>query len=270
MKRKRKRRRQPRVRLGCVVLVLLILGLGIWKLLPEREADVPHDWPTETDYTEAESAIAAFCRENGLSLSDYPEALVELLERNPETEDFVLHYPLEKDKEVSVDLSGYDTEDIPLFLQWDRQWGYMDYGGKCAALTACGPTSLSMAAYYLTGDEAYSPDKMIEFARKGGYYSEGNGSKWTLISEGAVELGFQVKEVPLVKGLIFDYLEEGWPVICVMGPGDFTTSGHFMVLAGVEDGLLRINDSNSIANSEKLWKFEDIEDQFRNLWVIKP
>ena len=267
---KRKRRRRNQTGTGCLVLMVLILALGIWKLMPKREALEPHDWPAAETYTEAESAIAAFCREHGLELSDYPEELVELLERNPETEDYVLHYPLEKDREVDVDLSEYDSwEGVPLFLQWDRQWGYLDYGGKPAALTACGPVSLSMAAYYLTGDEAYSPDRMIEFAARNGYYSAGNGSSWTLISEGAEKLGFDVTELPLVKSRIFKELEAGNPVICVMGPGDFTTSGHFMVLVGVEDGLLRINDPNSIANSEKLWKFEDIESQFRNLWVIK-
>jgi len=54
-----------------------------------------------------------------------------------------------------------------------------------------------------------------------------------------------------------------------MGPGDFTSSGHYIVLVGLEDGLLRVNDPNSRENSGKLWKFEDIESQFRNLWVIR-
>ena len=61
----------------------------------------------------------------------------------------------------------------------------------------------------------------------------------------------------------------GKPIICAMGPGDFTSSGHYIVLVGVEDGLLRVNDPNSRENSGKLWKFEDIESQFRNLWVIR-
>ena len=245
-----------------LVILIAILALRLVTLQPE--------WIRDGLDTDAEQTVAAFCETHDLSPADYPGELVELLERNPETEEFVLHYPLEKDRAVAVDLSGYGTEEVPLFLQWDRQWGYMEYGGKCAALTACGPVSLSMAAYYLTGDEAFSPDKMIEFAARNGYYASGSGSKWTLISEGAEELGFEAEELPLVKSRILRNLEEGWPVICAMGPGDFTSSGHFIVLTGVEDGLLRVNDPNSIANSEKLWSFEDIEDQFRNLWVIKP
>lgn len=246
---------------GCLILILLILAIGAWKRF---------DAPAAGTYGEADRTIAAFCEENDLRLSDYPEDIRALLERNPETEDFVLHYPLEKSKKIDVDLSEYaDCEGVPLFLQWDRQWGYMTYGDGVAGLTACGPVCLSMAAYYWTQDEAYAPDRMIEFAKDGGYYSWGNGSSWTLISEGAVELGFDVTEIPLVKKRILDNLEVGNPIICALGPGDFTTTGHFIVLVGEEDGLIRVNDPNSVENSGKLWKFEDIESQFRNLWVIR-
>ena len=247
----------------CLILALVIAGAGLWRLWNTMEV------PEAGEYAEADRAIAAFAEENGLSLGDYPEELRALLERNPETEEFVLHYPLDRDKPIDVDLSMYDTDGVPLFLQWDRQWGCMEYGGKPAALTGCGPVCLSMAAYYLTGDEAFSPDNMIEFAKKGGYYSPGSGSSWTLISEGGVELGFNVTEIPLVKKRILDNLEAGNPIICAMGQGDFTSSGHFIVLVGVEDGLLRVNDPNSIEKSGRLWAFEDIEDQFRNLWVIR-
>ncbi len=243
---------------GASLLVILILALGAFRLAGCAPAG---------EYPEA---VEAFAQQHDLSLREYPEALLDLLERNPETEEFVLHYPLDREKDIAVDLTDYDvSQGVPLFLQWDRQWGAMSYGGSPAALTGCGPVCLSMAAYYLTGDEAYSPDHMIEFAQKNDYYSAGNGSKWTLISEGGLKLGFDVTEIPLVKSRILKNLQVGNPIICAMGPGDFTTSGHYIVLVGEEDGLLKVNDPNSRANSEKLWAFEDIESQFKNLWVIR-
>ena len=54
-----------------------------------------------------------------------------------------------------------------------------------------------------------------------------------------------------------------------MGPGAFTETGHYIVLAGVEDGKIRVNDPNSRANSERLWSYEEIERQIRNIWVIR-
>ena len=58
-------------------------------------------------------------------------------------------------------------------------------------------------------------------------------------------------------------------MICVMGPGDFTATGHFIVMTGLKDGLICVNDPNSRANSQKLWDFDQISDQIRNLWVIR-
>ena len=208
------------------------------------------------------------CGQQAPEAGGIPQSLLDLLERNPETEEFVMNYP--KRKEETINLSTYNlSEGVPLMLQWDTRWGYLPYGSDMVAITGCGPVCLAMAGYYVTGDSKFSPDKMVEFSLENGYYSKGNGSSWTLISEGGVKLGLDVTEIPLVKQRILDNLEAGNPIICAMGPGDFTTTGHYIVLAGEEDGLIRVNDPNSRANSEKLWEFEKIESQFRNLWVIR-
>lgn len=219
--------------------------------------------------TDAGQKIQEYAKKNQLFYWDYPKSLIELLERNPETEKFVLEYPTAKDLEYAIDLSEYTRDTVPLFLQWDQRWGYIRYGSDVAGLTGCGPVCLSMAAYYLTGSEAYSPDKMLAFATENGYYVEGSGSSWTLISEGGVKLGFDVTELPLDENRIRANLEAGIPVICVMGPGDFTTTGHFIVLTDWDDGQISINDPNSIANSEKLWTYDQIASQIRNLWAIR-
>ena len=54
-----------------------------------------------------------------------------------------------------------------------------------------------------------------------------------------------------------------------MGPGDFTTTGHFIVLTGTKNGMICINDPNSVKNSEKLWDYEQIKGQIKNIWVIR-
>jgi hypothetical protein len=125
-----------------------------------------------------------------------------------------------------------------------------------------------MVAYYLTGDPNMSPDRIIKFSIEDGHCVPGNGSAWTLISKGAMKLGLNVKELPLVEALVRNELEKGNPVICVMGPGIFTTTGHFIVLTGYENGMYRINDPNSIERSNKLWHFGQFQDQIRNLWAL--
>jgi hypothetical protein len=59
---------------------------------------------------------------------------------------------------MAYDLSeGVGGEGVPLFLQWDKRWGYERYGSDYLAITGCGPTCLAMAGYYLTGDASFDP-----------------------------------------------------------------------------------------------------------------
>ena len=54
----------------------------------------------------------------------YPEELLEMLERNIETIDFVLDYPNKKNRVYTDYLEeDFETGDIPLLLQWDERWG---------------------------------------------------------------------------------------------------------------------------------------------------
>ncbi len=200
----------------------------------------------------------------------YPASLLELLERNPETEEFVLAYPTDHKKKWEVDLSEYkNSKTVPLFLQWDKRWGYIEYGSDMAGLTGCGPVCLSMVAYYYIRSNDVAPDKMIEFAKKNGYCVKGKGSAWTLISEGAKKLGLGVEELPLDSSTIFNLLEKGIPIVCVMGPGIFTSTGHFIVLTGIRNGKILLNDPNSRKNSEKEWSLYEFKDQIKNLWAIR-
>ena len=247
-----------------VALILVIGTLGILRI-PAIWTEISFYW---YDHTETELKVKAYAEEQGIFYSKYPRSLIDLLERNPETEEFVLNYPFRE--EVALEAFSYDrTAGVPLMMQWDQRWGYKTYGSDVMGITGCGPTCLAMVGYYLTGNDFFRPDTVAEFAWDEGYYSPGSGSSWTLISEGGVELGLDVTEIPLVKKRIVDNLEVGNPIICAMGAGDFTTSGHYIVLTGLEDGKFRVNDPNSYANSQKLWSYEQMENQFRNLWVIE-
>ena len=136
-------------------------------------------------------------------------------------------------------------------------------------LTGCGPTCLSMVSIYLLNDAKYTPKYIAEFSERNGYSVPGNGSAWTLISEGGKKLGLDVIEIPLDENRIIRNLEVGNPIICIMGPGNFTTSGHFIVMTEYVDGKIKVNDPNSKARSDKLWNLSDIKYEIRNLWVSR-
>lgn len=249
---------------AAAAIFLILLAVLLYKPAYKLYRDVSFYWE---ERTETEKKVKAYAEKMGISYGEYPESLIELYARNPETEEFVLGYPFRED--LPVDLSAYaGSETVPLFLQWDPMWGYETYGSDCIAITGCGPACLAMVGYYLTGDENMSPDKIAAFAWKNGYYASGYGSSWTLISEGGPQLGLSVKELPLVKKKMTDALEAGSPIILALGEGDFTTTGHYIVLSGMENGLFRVNDPNSVIHSETLWSYEQLEGQIRNIWAI--
>ena len=129
---------------------------------------------------------------------DYPEILVETAEKCPQTLDYVYNYPELKDRRFDIDLSAdAQSSTVPLFIQWDERWGYEPYGSGFIGTSGCGPTCLSMAAVYLTKNAAYSPLFVARLAEKNGYCVPGNGSSWTLISEGSALLGLSAAELPL-------------------------------------------------------------------------
>lgn len=196
----------------------------------------------------------------------YPEELLEMLAKYPETVTFVSDYLYCRYNQVAEDVGEVEAGEIPLLLQWDKRWGYAEYGNGYIGNGGCGPTALSMVIVGLTGDTTITPKVVADYAAKNGYYVSGAGSSWTLMSEGARSFGVEGKIMSFGKDEIYRALNEGHPIICSVGAGDFTSGGHFIVLTGIKDEKICVNDPNSIINSGKLWTFEELAPQIRNLW----
>lgn len=201
-----------------------------------------------------------------LNYQEYPEDLLEMLSRNIDMLDFVLDYPRKKGNVYSDNVGKVTRGTIPMLLQWDKRWGYANYGNSSIAVSGCGPTVLSMVIAGLTGDNTITPYIIAQFAQDNGYYVEGSGSSWLLMTEGASYFGITGAEISLSKDTIYSTLEAGSPIICSMRPGDFTTTGHFIVLTGIKNGKIQINDPNSEQRSNQLWTYEQIAHQINNLW----
>ena len=200
----------------------------------------------------------------------YPEMLIKLVAKSPETIDFALEYPFKKgmSDSIFVDIStDYTQGKIPLLLQWDDRWGYVAYGKETISLSGCGPTCLSMVAVGLTGNTKWTPVRTARMAYAGGYYVEGMGTDWSLMYDGCKQMGLSAKEIGLSEELMVAQLNAGHPMIVSVGPGDFTDNGHFIVITGYENGAFTINDPNSIKNSSRTWLYEDIKSQIKNIWA---
>ncbi len=218
----------------------------------------------------AEEIVQEYADRHNIYMSEYPDELIQLLASNRETKKFVLEYPQKKDQEPEIDLDNDVRRDtVPELLQWDQRWGYRKYGDGVIGINGCGPVCLSMVYIYLTGDTGMNPYQMAQYSQNNGYYVNGTGTSWELMGNGAVNLGLDVTQIPLDKERIIANLEVGNPVICSMGPGQFTKSGHFIVLAGYENDRFKVNDPNSKRRSHSKWSYEDIAESVLNIWVYR-
>lgn len=204
-----------------------------------------------------------------MNSTQYPKQLKDLALKNEEALEFVYDYPAEHVKEHTIDLTKEVSMDsVPLFVQWDKRWGYKKYSGNFFAASGCGPTTLSMVVVYLTHNREASPIAVAKYSKEAGYSVDGSGSSWTLISEGCRHYGVKAKAVALDESRMKAELDEGHPIVVNVGPGDFTDTGHFMVITGYDDEGFSINDPNSIEKSGKRWLFKNISSQIRAVWSM--
>lgn len=257
--KKRKRRRIRRIIkcIFCIALIIPVITVVLWA----------RDMITGRGNLAVMALTDPKVREVVAHKDQYPEELIELLENNAETADFVLGYPEKKDTAPAETIGDVTQGEIPLLLQWDERWGYAYYADDMIAVNGCGPTAIAMVAAGLTGDNTVTPYKVAQFSAGNGYYAGDSGTSWSLMTEGAQQFGIYGEEMGLSEDEVFSALENGHPIICSMRPGDFTTTGHFIVLTGVEDGKIRVNDPNSRVRSGKLWDYSRLEYQINNMWV---
>ena len=201
--------------------------------------------------------------------SEYPKKLLELLEKNPELLDYVFFYPMRGSIREEFDLAQcLEETSVPKLYQWDLRWGYEPYAGGMIGYAGCGPTSLSMVALAVTRNAEYTPAYVARMAEREGYSVKGTGTSWELMGKGCEAFGLQATELPLDENRMMSELANGHPIICAMGKGDFTESGHFIVIRGYLSGFL-VNDPNSSVRSDRVWSFEELRPQIRNLWAYQ-
>ena len=283
--RRRRRRKILGIGIVCVgvYMVLHIAGSLIGGVIGsfgfgKKETEVPDspytsNTPQVLDESQVQERLQALAQEYPEfeevydNADAYPQKLLAALCNNPEMIDYVKGY-------LNADGSGEGwltknelSQRFPFLLQWDKRWGYVPYGDNVIGLSGCAPTCLSMVIVGLTGNSDATPDAIAQYATENGYYVDGVGTAWSLMTD-VGEYGVIGQETTLSEDNIYNELENGHPIICSMQPGDFTSVGHFIVLTGIEDGKIRVNDPNSLTRSRKLWDYDTLARQVSNLWVF--
>ena len=298
-RRRRRRRGRRAAALTIFALILILALLAVWRLTDGFTTFAPPDQKNVNrelsysleqlagmirpemgvnecgeDYAAELRGLAA--REEGLAerlnfmaehIGIYSEAAVKTALQGEEKLDFALLTPFRGEDESGLNaVITVEEGETPYLIQYDSRWGYHAYGSSVMGITGCGPTCLSMVAVGLTGDASATPARIADYAESAGHYVPGAGTAWSLFTEGAAAFGLSCETVATDAAELRERLSDGELIIASMLPGDFTTSGHFVVICGHGLFGFRIYDPNSVELSSRTWSFDALAPQIAQLW----
>lgn len=143
--------------------------------------------------------------------------------------------------------------EVVYFNQLDESYCNKPYGTDHIGGYGCGPTAMSIVISSLTSDTV-DPVEMAQWAYENGYWCSKSGSYHSLIPNAAEAWGLPVSGCSAAEPQrIVDALADGKLVVALMTKGHFTSSGHFIVLRGVQGEKILVADPASYTRSQKSW-----------------
>lgn len=168
---------------------------------------------------------------------------------------------------VSTPVSQWRQGEMPHLYQTDVAWCNLPYGGGTVAQNACGPTAMTMLYVYFTGNTDMNPGTMASWADANNYAPTG-ATEWAFMTEAAYAFGFYAEMVAPTRQTVESALRQGNPVACVVGAGDFTMLGHYIILKSIDErGMVEIYDPNSPDTSARKWDLVRVLNQADVAWV---
>ncbi|MBQ3081424.1 MAG: C39 family peptidase [Clostridia bacterium] len=157
---------------------------------------------------------------------------------------------------------------VPVDYQFNYttvRWG----SDRSTKSSGCGAASASMVVEYFTNNTSQNPDTLFTWCCKNGYYY-GNGLDFSTVGVLCKNYGVTMTYAS-GQTQVINALKAGNPVIALMGPGTFTSGGHYIVLSGIkiENGTtyIRVNDPNSSSRTNSYYTISLIASQLKN-WAI--
>lgn len=142
---------------------------------------------------------------------------------------------------------------VVYYNQLDKRYAHKPYGTDDIGTYGCGPTCMAMVVSSLT-NETVDPVETAHWAYENGYWCSRSGSYHSLIPGAAKAWGLPVQGCGKTEGQrIVDALSQGKLVVAIMLKGHFTSSGHFIVLRGVENGKILVADPANYTRSQQAW-----------------
>lgn len=136
----------------------------------------------------------------------------------------------------------------------DPQKAQYYQSGSAATIKShgCGPTSLAIVLSSILGKQITPIETTSAVCKAGGCTS--SGSVYSTLVSVAQSYGVSTKTTSTNQDVIDALSTNNSLVIVLMGPGTFTSGGHFIVLTGVNSsGQVSVADPGSRARTEQKW-----------------
>ena len=163
---------------------------------------------------------------------------------------------------------------FPYYAQHDPRWANKSYGSGTMASSACGPSAMAMVltSYGISID----PPMAADYSVSHGHRVEGQGTAYTFYADIGRANGLTVDEFTDFSKAE-NYLKSNIPVIASMGPGNFTSASHLIVLSGINNGNILVSDSSYNSRlpipdgkdrSQKEWSPSIIKSEANRFWAV--
>lgn len=233
---------------GIIVIVIFFIGiLGLDYYNKSNIKKICGDIEIE-DITE--NAESSFIKK----IEDCKKATVKNeveLEKEPydkEIEKFELqdenNISYDGDNSIGWNLQLGDYRGLTYYSQLDSRWKnnlYTVIGDNTQTIgrSGCGPTCAAMIVSSIKG--SIKPDKMADLFIKSGFRSPNNGTYWSAYRKIADEFDIGYEETSSLSKAL-ELLKNNNYIIASCGNGLFTTGGHYIVIVGIDDNVLKIYD----------------------------
>lgn len=168
------------------------------------------------------------------------------------------------------------------YMQTDSRWKNQNYSApgekKTIGSSGCGIVCSAMVIATLK-DKNVTPVDTANWSMAHGYKALNQGTYYTYFVPQFKEYGIECKRLntsnlygkssSTAHTEALNALKNGDWVIAVMGKGNWTSSGHYILLYGYENGYVYINDSASKASKRVKNTWTLFAKQVKYMWTIK-
>lgn len=168
------------------------------------------------------------------------------------------------------------------YLQTDPRWGSLDYSAKGEKTTirasGCGPTAMAMVLA-TWADKLVTPATECAWALAHGYKAPHQGTYYGYFVPAGKRYGLKVRQINAVNiygnsksthhETARKAIEAGHLVIACMGKGNWTSSGHYVLVWDIQGDTIYINDPASTLARRTRGSYALFKTQVKYYWIIE-